>query len=73
MHTCRNHLLQEDLNHFLEPDEVVEAFSMLDQDKDGRVSLREMRKTIVNVYKVCTCFSNVHLSRPVHSSCPLYP
>ena len=48
----RNYLTQNDLERFLTPEEAAEAFTMLDVDQDGRVTLREMRSTIVSIYKV---------------------
>ena len=49
---CRNYLVEEDLQRFLDDHEAGEAFRMLDEDNDERVTLREMRETITNIYKV---------------------
>ena len=57
----RHYLIQEDLQHFLEPQDAAEAFQLLDQDGNGRVTLKEMRMTVLSIYKVRS-----HLSRPAY-------
>ena len=37
---CRNHVLLEDVEYFLEKSKAKECFDMLDLDKDGKVSLQ---------------------------------
>lgn len=51
--TCRNYILQEDIEYFLPPKKAAKAFELLDKDQDGRVSLHDIRDAILQIYKVC--------------------
>ena len=49
----RNYILPEDLEHFyMTPKEAQEAFEMLDISGDGQITLKEIRDSIVTIYKV---------------------
>jgi len=48
---CRNHILPEDLEHFLNAKHAAEAFEMLDDDKDGHASLKDVRSAVCNIFK----------------------
>ena len=37
---CRNHVLLEDVEYFLDKTKAKECFDMLDLDRDGKVSLQ---------------------------------
>jgi len=37
---CRNHVLLEDVEYFLEKTKAKECFDMLDLDRDGKISLQ---------------------------------
>ena len=52
---CRNHVLLEDVEYFLEKSKAKECFDMLDLDKDGKVSLQ------------VPTISLRHLSSPPHA------
>ncbi|DBA97213.1 TPA: hypothetical protein ACH3X1_014965 [Trebouxia sp. C0004] len=47
----RNHILPEDLEHFLNAKHAAEAFEMLDDDKDGHASLKDVRSAVCNIFK----------------------
>ena len=49
----RNHILVEDLEHFLPRHKAVKAFEMLDVDCDGQVSLHDIRDAVLQIYRVC--------------------
>ncbi len=54
-HTCvptrRNHIERDDLEAFLPPEQAAEAFRMLDQDGNGRLTLSEVRAAITNIFR----------------------
>ncbi|DBA70449.1 TPA: hypothetical protein ACH3X2_011857 [Trebouxia sp. C0005] len=47
----RNHILPEDLEPFLNAKHAAEAFEMLDDDKDGHASLKDVRSAVCNIFK----------------------
>eukprot|EP00208_Stichococcus_sp_RCC1054_P005886 CAMPEP_0206144266 /NCGR_PEP_ID=MMETSP1473-20131121/23556_1 /ASSEMBLY_ACC=CAM_ASM_001109 /TAXON_ID=1461547 /ORGANISM="Stichococcus sp, Strain RCC1054" /LENGTH=1146 /DNA_ID=CAMNT_0053540037 /DNA_START=541 /DNA_END=3978 /DNA_ORIENTATION=- len=47
----RDHVTQEDLEAFLSPDKVRAALDSLDLDKDGHISLQDMRDAVLQIYK----------------------
>ena len=49
--TCRNHIERDDLEAFLPPEQAEEAFRMLDQDGNGRLTLSEVRAAITNIFR----------------------
>lgn len=44
---CRDHVTQEDLEAFLSPDKARAALASLDLDKDGHISLQDMRDAVL--------------------------
>lgn len=52
-----NHILPTDLEHFLPPEQIKEAFSMLDIDGDGKVTLYNIRDAVIAVYRQRTNLS----------------
>ena len=49
---CRNHVLLEDVEYFLDKSKAKECFEMLDLDKDGKVSLQVTSTTLLVVIHV---------------------
>ena len=49
----RDHILAEDLEHFLNAKYAVEAFDMLDDDKDGKASLKDVRAAVCTIFRCC--------------------
>lgn len=47
----RNHIIMEDLEAFLSPDQAQEAFSMLDNNGDGKLVLADIRDAVIKIYK----------------------
>ena len=47
---CRTYILPSDLEEFLAPQEVDEAFHMLDENGNGKVSLHEIRDAVINIF-----------------------
>lgn len=47
----RNYILPEDLEHFLNAKHAAEAFEMLDDDKDGQASLKDVRSAVCTIFK----------------------
>ncbi|KAA6420817.1 MAG: small conductance mechanosensitive ion channel family [Trebouxia sp. A1-2] len=47
----RNHVLLEDVEYFLDKTKAKECFDMLDLDRDGKISLQDMRDAVVSVYE----------------------
>lgn len=45
--SCRDHVTQEDLEAFLSPDKARAALDSLDLDKDGHISLQDMRDAVL--------------------------
>ena len=41
----------EDLEAFLSPDQAQEAFSMLDNNGDGKLVLADIRDAVIKIYK----------------------
>ena len=52
MRGCRNYVLLEDVEYFLDKPKAKECFDMLDLDKDGKVNLQVCR-----LENSCTCLS----------------
>ena len=50
VHACRTYILPSDLEEFLAPQEVDEAFHMLDENGNGKVSLHEIRDAVINIF-----------------------
>ena len=48
----RNHILLEDIKQFLPPNKAAHAFEILDSDSDGKISLHDIRDSILQIYKV---------------------
>ena len=48
---CRNHIVLEDLEAFLSPEQAVEAFAMLDNNGDGKLVLADIRDAVIKIYK----------------------
>lgn len=48
---CRNHIILEDLEAFLNPEQAVEAFAMLDNNGDGKLVLADIRDAVIKIYK----------------------
>jgi len=40
-----------DLEHFLNAKHAAEAFALLDDDKDGHASLKDVRSAVCNIFK----------------------
>ena len=53
----RDHILAEDLKHFLNAKHAVEAFDMLDDDKDGKASLKDVRTAVCTIFRCCQLFA----------------
>ena len=49
----RNYILAEDMEHFLNAKHAAEAFDMLDDDKDGQASLRDVRAAVCTIFRCC--------------------
>ena len=49
---CRNFIVPEDLMYFLPTERVKGAFSALDTDCDGRISLADIRDAVLQVQPV---------------------
>lgn len=49
----RDHILAEDLEHFLNTKHAIEAFDMLDDDQDGKASLKDVRAAVCTIFR---CF-----------------
>ena len=47
--TC---ILAEDLEHFLEAEKAQQAFDILDEDRDGQVTLHNIRDAFISIYQV---------------------
>ncbi|KAK9829569.1 hypothetical protein WJX72_006541 [[Myrmecia] bisecta] len=47
----RNHVVKEDFHPFLSKDRIDEAFETLDLDKDGKISLGDMRDSVLKIYQ----------------------
>lgn len=50
---CRNHVLLEDVEYFLDKSKAKECFEMLDLDKDGKVSLQVTSVTLRHKFMPC--------------------
>ncbi|KAL3133021.1 hypothetical protein ABBQ38_006930 [Trebouxia sp. C0009 RCD-2024] len=48
---ARDHILAEDLQHFLNAKHAAEAFDMLDDDKDGKASLKDVRAAVCTIFR----------------------
>ena len=55
---CRNHVLLEDVEYFLDKSKAKECFEMLDLDKDGKVSLQVTSITLLVV---------IHIEAQIHA------
>ena len=53
----RNHVLLEDLEHFLQPDLAEQAFAMLDRDGNGKVTLHVRASTPCDVQSDFTAWA----------------
>lgn len=53
----RDHILAEDLEHFLNAKHAAEAFDMLDDDKDGKASLKDVRAAVCTIFRCCLLFA----------------
>ncbi len=47
----RNHIIMEDLEAFLSPEQAQEAFDMLDNNGDGKLVLADIRDAVIKIYK----------------------
>lgn len=47
----RDHILAEDLQYFLNAKHAAEAFDMLDDDKDGKASLKDVRAAVCTIFR----------------------
>lgn len=54
---CRDHILAEDLEHFLNAKHAAEAFDMLDDDKDGKASLKDVRAAVCTIFRCRLLFA----------------
>lgn len=43
------------MEHFLNAKHAAEAFYMLDDDKDGQASLRDVRAALCTIFRCCSC------------------
>lgn len=58
LHVCnRDHILAEDLEHFLNTKHAAEAFQMLDDDKDGKASLKDVRAAVCTIFRSYLLFA----------------
>lgn len=48
---CRNHIIMEDLEAFLSPEQAREAFDLLDNNGDGKLVLADIRDAVIKIYK----------------------
>lgn len=48
---CRSHIITEDLEAFLSPEQAKEAFEMLDNNGDGKLVLADIRDAVIKIYK----------------------
>lgn len=48
---CRNHIVMEDLEAFLTPEQAREAFDILDNNGDGKLVLADIRDAVIKIYK----------------------
>lgn len=46
---CRQHVTLADLEAFLPPDKAAATLTTLDVDRDGQVSLHDMREAVLQV------------------------
>ena len=67
VHWCRNHVLMEDVEYFLEKTKAKECFDMLDLDKDGRVSLQVQHCSSASLLLLCIVSALVSIASV---SCP---
>ena len=50
---CRQHVTLADLEAFLPPDKAAATLTTLDVDRDGQVSLHDMREAVLQVKVPC--------------------
>lgn len=50
---CRQHVTLADLEAFLPPDKAAATMATLDVDRDGQVSLHDMREAVLQVRVHC--------------------
>lgn len=53
----RDHILAEDLEHFLNAKHAVEAFDMLADDKDGKASHKDVCAAVCTIFRCCQLFA----------------
>ena len=51
----------EDLEHFVNAKHAAEAFDMLDEDKDGQASLKDVRAAVCTIFRCCCCLQTSRL------------
>ena len=67
---CRQHVTLADLEVFLPPDKAAATLTTLDVDRDGQVSLHDMREAVLQVRILCLnmCVCVMLLTMALHMS-----